>query len=50
VFSDVLAEAQSRQFDADLARSRRVTLRDWRRRPLSQRIQEALVQVLYSQL
>jgi cardiolipin synthase A/B len=50
VFSDALAEEQSRQLDDDLQRSRRVTLRDWRRRPLSQRVQEALARVLYSQL
>jgi cardiolipin synthase len=50
VFSEALAEEQSRQFDADLARSRRMSWRDWRRRPLSQRLQEVLVRVLYSQL
>jgi cardiolipin synthase len=50
VFSDALAEEQSRQFDEDLSRSRRMSWRDWRRRPLSQRLQEVLVRVLYSQL
>ena len=50
VFSDALAEEQSRQFDVDLLHSRRVTWRDWRRRPLAQRLQEALLRLLRPQL
>jgi cardiolipin synthase len=50
VFSDELAEAQARQFDLDLARSRRVSYRQWRRRSLGQRLHEALVLLLRSQL
>jgi cardiolipin synthase len=50
VFSDALADEQQRQFDLDLEISRRVSLRDWRRRSLWERLQEALIVLLRSQL
>lgn len=50
VFSDALAEEQQRQFEQDLALSRRVSLRAWRRRPPWERLQEAVIVLLRSQL
>ena len=50
VFSDRLAECQAQQFEADLGRSRRVSYRAWRRRPLWRRVHEAFVLLLQSQL
>jgi cardiolipin synthase len=50
VFSDALADAQLAQFELDLADSRRVSLKAWRRRSLLQRLHEGLVLLLRSQL
>lgn len=50
VFSDALADEQQRQFEVDLAASRRVSLRAWRRRSPWERAQEALIVLLRSQL
>jgi cardiolipin synthase A/B len=50
VFSERLAETQSRQFDLDLEHSRRVDWRKWRRRALGQRLRDALVRLVQAQL
>ena len=50
VFSERLAEAEGRQFETDLARSRRIHLADWRRRSWIQRAGDALARSLHAQL
>jgi cardiolipin synthase len=42
--------AQARQFEADRARSHLVTLEEWQRRPLKERLQERLARLLAPQL
>ncbi len=44
------AEAQARVFDADVARSRQVTLEAWRRRPWSEKVRGRMESLLRSQL
>ena len=44
------AEGQSRVFDADVSRARRVTLEQWRSRPEHEKIREQLAALLRSQL
>jgi cardiolipin synthase len=50
VYDRAFAEAQQRIFAADLARSRRITLEEWERRPLSERLWEQVTGLLSSQL
>jgi cardiolipin synthase len=50
VYDRAFAEAQSRIFAADLARSRRITLEEWERRPLRERLWEQVTGLLSSQL
>lgn len=50
VFSDRLADAGLRQFEADLSRSQRVTWEVWRRRPLLQRLMDRCARLLHAQL
>ena len=50
VFSGRLADIEGRQFETDLARSRRIQWEDWRRRPWAQRVLDALARTLHSQL
>ncbi|HEY8258311.1 MAG TPA: cardiolipin synthase [Gemmatimonadales bacterium] len=45
-----VAAGQARQFEADKARSKEMTLEWWRNRPVSERIAERLASVLQSQL
>ncbi|MBC8010775.1 MAG: cardiolipin synthase [Burkholderiales bacterium] len=42
VYDPAVAQALETAFAADLARSRRITLEDWRRRPLGERLREFL--------
>ncbi len=41
---------QARVFSRDRARSREVTLAEWERRPLKERVQERLARLVKSQL
>ncbi len=50
VHDGAFAEAQVRVFDADLARSRRVTLEAWRHRPWREKVRGHLEALLRSQL
>ncbi len=50
VFDEVLAGEQERIFDADWARSREVTLEEWRNRPWRERVMERLAGLFKSQL
>lgn len=50
VFSESLAQEQTRLIDADIARSRRMVLRKWRNRQLGRRVNERLALLLRSQL
>lgn len=50
VFSDRLADAECRQFEADLGRSRRITWQDWRDRPFLDRVLDRLARLLHAQL
>jgi cardiolipin synthase len=45
-----LAASQAEMLEADLARARRYTLEDWRRRPLGQRIRERIGALVRSQV
>jgi cardiolipin synthase len=50
VHDRAFAEAQERIFAADLARSRRITLEEWQRRPLAERLWEHASGLFSSQL
>jgi phosphatidylserine/phosphatidylglycerophosphate/cardiolipin synthase-like enzyme len=50
VYDDAYAGEQPRLFDADLARSRRVTFAEWKGRPRRERIEEKLAGLIRSQL
>jgi cardiolipin synthase len=50
VYERTFAQAQERIFAADLERSRRVTLEEWERRPLSEKLYEHTMGLLSSQL
>jgi cardiolipin synthase len=50
VYDQDFAQAQERIFAADLARSRRVTLEQWQRRPLAEKLLEHAMGLLSSQL
>jgi cardiolipin synthase A/B len=50
VYDRDFAQAQERIFAADLARSRRVTLEQWERRPLAEKLLEHAMGLLSSQL
>jgi cardiolipin synthase len=50
VYDPAFAATQVALFDADLARSRPITLEAWRRRPHGQRLYELASHVLRSQL
>jgi cardiolipin synthase A/B len=50
VFDAAFAAEQSKTFEQDKIRSRRVTLEAWRRRPLKERIKDRLAELLRSQL
>jgi cardiolipin synthase A/B len=50
VFSEELANEQIRQIEEDIARSKRMILRRWARRPFSRRIYEQLALLMRSQL
>jgi cardiolipin synthase len=50
VYDREFARAQERIFAADLARSRRVTLHEWERRPLAEKLLEHAMGLLSSQL
>jgi cardiolipin synthase A/B len=42
VYDPAIAQTLEEDFAADLARSRRITLEEWRRRPLGERVREFL--------
>ncbi|MBA3684579.1 MAG: cardiolipin synthase B [Planctomycetes bacterium] len=50
IYDAAVAAALTRSFDADLARSRRVTLEAWRQRPLGERIVEQAAALVRSQV
>jgi cardiolipin synthase len=50
VLDPVVAAEQAAIFEADKAKSRRMTLEGWRRRPLGEKIQERLAGLLRAQL
>ena len=50
IFDAEFAQQQTRIFDSDMARSRRVTLEAWRRRPLSKKLLEHAASLFGSQL
>jgi cardiolipin synthase len=50
IFSDELAAEQIAQFERDMQKSKRITLRTWRRRPLRGRIRDNLLLLFRSQL
>lgn len=50
VYDQALGEALTADFERDLARSRQVSLEEWRRRPWTQRMKELLVVPFQSQL
>jgi cardiolipin synthase len=50
LYDPAFAERMTEVFDRDLSRSRRVTLEDWRRRPLRERIKERCAKLVASQL
>ncbi len=50
VLSRAFAEHQSRVFEADKQRSRRITLESWRRRPLAEKLAEQVAALVRSQL
>lgn len=50
VFDEAFARAQAEIFAADRARSREVTLEDWRSRPLTERLEETVAWALRRQL
>jgi cardiolipin synthase len=50
IFSEAVAQEQLQQFEKDLSLARAISLKSWRRRPLSRRLQESVVLLLRSQL
>ena len=50
VFDEEFARAQAGVFGEDRARSRKVTLEEWRRRPIGQRLQELVGRMMRHQL
>jgi cardiolipin synthase len=50
VYDRAFAEAQQRIFAADLARSRRIALEEWERRPLAEKLWEHAAGLFSSQL
>jgi cardiolipin synthase A/B len=50
VFDQRFAREQARVFDADRARSRQVTLEQWRRRPITERLEELVGRIVRNQL
>jgi cardiolipin synthase len=50
VFSEELAQVQTRLIDADIAQSRRMVLKKWRNRKFGRRVNERLALLLRSQL
>ncbi|HVE08866.1 MAG TPA: cardiolipin synthase [Paraburkholderia sp.] len=50
IYDRDFARQQTAIFDADLARAKRITLDDWRRRPLAEKLLERVVALLDSQL
>jgi cardiolipin synthase A/B len=50
VFDQRFAREQARIFDQDRARSRRVTLEEWRRRPITERLEELVGRAVRNQL
>jgi cardiolipin synthase A/B len=50
VMDEEFARAQARVFAEDRARSRKVTLEDWRRRPIGERLQELVGRMMRRQL
>jgi cardiolipin synthase len=50
VYDAGFAEAQARVFEQDKARARRITLEEWRRRPLRERAVERLAALFRLQL
>jgi cardiolipin synthase len=44
------ARVEAEQFERDKARSRRITLEEWRNRPLSEKLKERAAALLRSQL
>jgi cardiolipin synthase A/B len=50
IYDRAFAQAQERIFAQDLARSRRVTLEQWERRPFSEKLRESAAGLLSSQL
>jgi cardiolipin synthase len=50
IYDSGFAKAQVAIFEADLTRSRRITLAEWQKRPLRQRLGEQLASLLGSQL
>jgi cardiolipin synthase len=50
LYDQKFAQHMTRVFEADLERSREITFEEWKRRPLIDRIREALVVPLLSQL
>jgi cardiolipin synthase len=50
VFDEEFARAQAGVFAMDRSRSRRVTLEDWRRRPIGERLEELVARMMRHQL
>ena len=50
VFDEEFAQAQAGVFAEDRARSRKVTLEEWRRRPISERLEELVARMMRHQL
>ena len=50
VLDPAFAAEQARVFDADLQRAHRVTLDEWRNRPLAERLKEGLASMIKWQL
>jgi cardiolipin synthase len=50
VFDEAFARAQAEIFAQDRARSRQVTLEEWRERPVTERIEEMVARALRRQL
>jgi cardiolipin synthase A/B len=50
VFDEEFARAQAGVFGEDRARSRKVTLEEWRRRPIGQRLEELVGRMMRHQL
>ena len=50
IYDEAFAAAQTVQFEADLAKSRRLTLQAWQDRPLAEKLMEHVTALLSSQL